>query len=129
MAAWFGFGSNAKAPRLHYGGGPHELGYVGYADRLAAYEDAWRREESELWEWLEERVGMNEFEGGGDRNDAASRAAAARGRSGKRMADPRGVEQRVREEKMSGRELREAIRVTEEKLRLLESVVNRDEKE
>ena len=121
VAAWFGFGSNTKAPRHHYGGGQHELGYVGYADRLAAYEELWRREESELWEWLEERVGMDQLGGAGG-------GGAAKAGAGKRMADPRGVEQRVREEKMSGRELREAIRVTEEKLRVLESVVNREAK-
>ncbi|KAI4834515.1 hypothetical protein E4T45_10025, partial [Aureobasidium sp. EXF-8846] len=27
--------------------------------RLAAYEELWRREESELWDWLEDRVGLS----------------------------------------------------------------------
>ena len=29
--------------------------------RLAAYEEIWRKEESELWHWLEERVGVQEI--------------------------------------------------------------------
>lgn len=110
VAAWFGFGSNAKAPRHHYG---LDLGYVSYADRLAAYEEMWRREEGELWEWMEERVGLNQLSG-------------KTMQAGRRTADPRAMEQRVREERMSEREIREAIKVTEEKLRVLESVINRD---
>lgn len=117
VAAWFGFGSNAKAPR-HYG---HDLGYVGYADRVAAYEEIWRREEGELWEWMEERVGLNQLGGGGV-------GGGGNTQTGKRTADPRAVEQRVREERMSEREIREAIRVTEEKLRVLESIVDKDTK-
>jgi hypothetical protein len=36
------------------------VGYMGYssANRIAAYEEIWRKEESELWDWLEERVGL-----------------------------------------------------------------------
>lgn len=111
VATWFGFGSNAKAPRP-YG---HELGYINYPDRVAAYEEMWRREESELWDWLEERVGLDRLNGGG---------LPAR----KKMVDPRTVEERVREESMSEREIREAIRVTEEKLKVLKLVVERDSK-
>ncbi|OBT40842.1 hypothetical protein VE00_08627 [Pseudogymnoascus sp. WSF 3629] len=48
VAAWFGFGERR-------GGGGVER--WGSAERMVAYEEVWRREESELWEWLEERVG------------------------------------------------------------------------
>ena len=108
VAAWFGFGSNAKAPR-------HELGYMGYPDRLVAYEEMWGREEGELWEWLEERVGFNQLNAGALHVE-------------KRTADPRAVEERVREEKMSEREIKEAIKVTEEKLNVLKSVVEKEGK-
>ena len=46
----------------------------------------------------------------------------------KRTADPRAVEERVREEKMSEREIKEAIKVTEEKLNVLKSVVEKEGK-
>lgn len=73
----------------------------------------WRREESELWEWIEERVGLERL---------GAEPPAVRKRS---AADPRVVEEKLREERMDERELREAIRVTEEHLEVLKSVVDR----
>lgn len=105
VATWFGFGSNASGRR--YG---RELGYVASGDRLAAYEEMWKREESELWEWLEERVGL-------DRLNGAPVAAAVPPRKKDAM------EEKIRDDRMSEREIKEAIRVTEEKLKVLKSVV------
>lgn len=103
VAAWFGFGLN--------GGRRYDervLGPYGYPERVAAYEEMWRREESELWEWLEERVGMHRL-----------------GNEGVRTV----VEPRVMGEKVGavggGREVEEAIKVTEEKLRVLKEVVEK----
>jgi hypothetical protein len=107
VATWFGFGSNASAGR--YG---RELGYMSSADRHAAYEEMWRREESELWEWLEGRVGLERL------NGAPVAAVPPR----KKAA----MEEKIREDKMSEREIKEAIRVTEEKLKVLLSVVERE---
>lgn len=107
VAAWFGFGRNRPVASPY---GP-ALGLYGYPDRLAAYEEMWRREESELWEWLEERVGMDRLQGGEPP------------RPRKRVVEPRTVEEKVREERMSEREIKEAIRITEEKLEVLKSVV------
>jgi hypothetical protein len=112
VATWFGFGSNASA--RHYG---RELGYVANADRVAAYEEMWGREESELWEWLETRVGLERLNG-------APPAAVVAPR--KRSADARAMEEKIREERMSEREIKEAIRVTEEKLKVLKSVVDKE---
>lgn len=119
VATWFGFGSNASAGR--YGRG--ELGFMAAtsAERHAAYEEMWRREESELWEWLEERVGLERVTG------APPLAAAVPPRK-KAAADPRSMEEKVREERMSEREIKEAIRVTEEKLKVLKSVVEKEAK-
>ncbi|KAH8911406.1 hypothetical protein BR93DRAFT_956297 [Coniochaeta sp. PMI_546] len=111
VATWFGFGSNASGGR--YG---RELGYIASADRQAAYEEMWRREESELWDWLEERVGLERL------NGAPIAAVLPR----KKGADPRSMEEKMREDRMSEREIREAIRVTEEKLRVLKEVVERE---
>lgn len=108
VATWFGFGSNASSGR--YG---RELGYMASgADRHAAYEEMWRREESELWEWLDERVGLERLNG--------APVAAVPPRKKAVMED------KIREDRMSEREIKEAIRVTEEKLKVLKSVVDRE---
>lgn len=109
VASWFGFGfTNRRSP----GGFGHDIGYYAYPDRLAAYDEIWRREESELWDWLEERVGMDRLGDG---------APPVR----KRAVEPRTVEEKIREDRMDDREIKEAIRVTEEKLKVLKSVVHK----
>lgn len=107
VAAWFGFGFTTRPVARPYGSG---LGLYGYPDRLAAYEEMWRREESELWEWLEERVGMERLNSG----ETYPR---------KKVVEPRTVEEKLREDRMDEREIKEAIRITEEKLNVLKSVV------
>ena len=100
VASWFRFGFSGS------GGRNRDVGLFGTPDRIAAYEEIWRREESELWDWLEERVGMEQLRerGGGER---------------------KGMEERLRDERMEKRELDTAIRVTEEKLKVLKGVVEK----
>ena len=95
VATWFNFGFTNRQSPSRYG---HDVGYPGYTDRLAAYEEMWRREESELWEWLEERIGLDQL--------------------GRKK-----VEEKVREEGLDDLEIREAIKVTEEKLNALKSAL------
>lgn len=102
VASWFRFG--------FYGtGGNRDLGmaFFGTPERIAAYEEIWRREESELWDWLEERVGMDKL------RDVGSTEGA------------RVVQDRLRDEKMEEREVDAAIKATEEKLRILKSAVEK----
>lgn len=109
VAAWFGFGFNGASR----GAGIYDeriLGRYGYPDRVAAYEAMWRREESELWEWLEERVGLHRIGGEGQE---------------RRVVEPRVVQDRVQSEGIKGPEVEEAIRVTEEKLRVLKEMVGK----
>jgi hypothetical protein len=107
VATWFGFGTRqASAP---FG---RELGFGGYPQRLAAYEEMWRAEESDLWDWIEERTGLDQL--------GANPLQARR-----RMVEPRTVEEKLREDRMDDRELREAIRVTEEHLKVLKAVVDK----
>ncbi|KAA6411590.1 MAG: hypothetical protein FRX48_04870 [Lasallia pustulata] len=56
LISWFR-GSRARAPT---GSADAGVGFAGSStpERVAAYEEIWRREESELWDWMEERVGM-----------------------------------------------------------------------
>ncbi|ODA76226.1 hypothetical protein RJ55_08071 [Drechmeria coniospora] len=105
VAMWFGFGSGPRK-----GAGP-DIGFYS-ADRLAAYEEMWRRQDSELWDWLEERVGLE-------------RLSSDMPNGRRRAMEPRTAEERLREERMNAREMEEAIRVTEEKLRVLREVVGK----
>lgn len=104
MAAWFGWGRGAS--------GVHgDMAYYGTPSRIAAYEEIWRREESELWDWLEERVGMDRLESVGKRS-AKSEAAKS-------------IEDKLRDERISEREIEVAIKVTEEKLNALKGAVHK----
>ena len=81
------------------------LGLQGYgtAERLAAYEQLWRREENQLWEWLEDRMRFNEF----------SAPAQVPHYDDNLMKS------------MNERQVDDAIRVTEERLQSLKRKVDR----
>ncbi|KAF4973555.1 hypothetical protein FSARC_191 [Fusarium sarcochroum] len=108
VATWFGFGFTPSRS-ASYG---RELGGAYRPERIAAYEEMWRREDSELWDWLEERVGMDRLH---------SDNAGAR----KRAMEPKTVEDNIRATRMGEKEVEEAIRVTEEKLRVLKGVMEK----
>lgn len=135
VASWFRFGFNGNNAGDGGAGGMGLRRGAGYPDRLAAYEEMWQREESELWDWLEERVGLDRLmDGGGAVGGPVGHAGGSRGgsKSGdssrKRAVEPRTVEEKLHEERMDDREIREAIRVTEEKLQVLKQVVDKREK-
>jgi hypothetical protein len=109
VASWFGFGFNPRQAGGGYGPG---IGFPTNPDRLIAYEELWRREESDLWDWLEERVGLHRMHDG----EVPIR---------RRVAEPRSVEEKIREDRMNEREIEEAIRITEEKLNVLKEVHDR----
>lgn len=106
VASWFGYGFTS-----HKGIGRRDMGFLGTPERIAAYEEIWKREESELWNWLEERVSM-------DRLYEPQRMPA-------RSHD---MEGKLREEKMNEREIQDAIRVTEERLKVLKGAVAKKDK-
>ena len=101
----------------------HEMGRGGLSlpQRLAAYEEMWRREESELWDWLEDRVGMDGmvFPALQHRNPESNRRT-----SRVSVADERDLVNRLREEKVSDREMDHAIRTTRQRLEVLEEMMN-----
>lgn len=84
-------------------------------DRVAAYDEMWRREDSELWEWLEDRVGLD-------------RLNTDRPTIRPKPIQLRTVEEKVRAARMDEREVEEAIRVTEEKLRILKGAMGKKSK-
>jgi hypothetical protein len=108
VASWFRFGFTGN------GRGSRDLGmgYFGTPERVAAYEEIWRREESELWEWLEDRVGMDRL------RDVS-----------KMPIEAQTIQDKLKEEKMDEREMDAAIRVTEEKLRVLKASVEKNKAE
>lgn len=87
--------------------------------RLTALEEMWRKEESELWNWLDDRLKLDEVYSSG--HAAPSPQQILRGRE---------FDSKVSETpEMSERQVDNAIRVTEEKLASLKGVVERKRKE
>lgn len=116
FAYCFRIGFNGRQASPGYGG-RGDVAFRNYPERAVAYEEMWRREESELWDWLEERVGLHRM----SEHAASNSPPIIR----KRPIEPKTVEGKLREERMSEREISEAIRITEEKLQVLKSVVDR----
>jgi hypothetical protein len=88
--------------------------------RLAAYEELWRREESELWDWLEDRVGLS------NGIPVGAAAAAQDGRDGRQKAlGVNSMGRRLRNQHLEEKQVEDAIRVTEERLSTLKDAVNR----
>lgn len=83
--------------------------------RTAAYEEMWRAEEGELWRWLDSRVGAS----GPSIVDAALGKQGPDSAAGKRPSPSAGGE-------MARREVEEAIRITRERLEVLEGMVRRE---
>lgn len=107
------------------------FGYPGYpsSTRLAAYEEIWRNEESELWLWLEDRAGTARVltrDSPDQKSKKASRLKAeSKAKERQRILASKNVEARLREERMSEREMEDAIRVTGERLKVLEELMER----
>merc|ERR1711881_758217 len=87
------------------------------AQRVAAYEELWRKEESSLWKWLEDRAGVQE---GGSPSFLSQGEERERWMRVKRVRDMSGS---LEGEGMEERRMREAIRVTRERLGALEEAV------
>lgn len=103
----------------------HDVGCSGHGlpQRLAAYEEMWRREESELWNWLEDRVGMD---GMVFPNVYRSpEPHSSRRSSGVSVTDERELAAWLREEKVSNREMDHAIRTTRQRLDVLEEMMGK----
>ena len=124
IISWFR-NSRLRAPTSAVG--PYPTGLT--PQRMAAYEEMWRIEESALWDWLEERVGMSEAggiahlakaqQGNGDR----SRRAKAEKQS---ILRGKAVKEKLGDIKSVGeREVDWAIETTQEKLEVLKGVVEK----
>ncbi|KKY16470.1 putative gram domain containing protein [Diplodia seriata] len=104
------------------GYGAHgSLGVPGLATpaRIIAYEEMWRREESELWDWLEERVRMDRAAAGTPLQSQSS-STSTRKQQVKQMGER--LDSDVR---MNQRQIEEALRVTQERLEVLKEAVEK----
>lgn len=96
------------------------LAYIPTAQKIAAYEEIWRKEESDLWDWLEERVGMQ----GVSYPESTDREAVAQARRQREQSlRNKGLRSKLEDMKMSEREVDHAIKVTEQKLEVLKRAV------
>ncbi len=107
-----------RAPRSTTPG--NSLAYVPTAQKIAAYEEIWRKEESDLWDWLEERVGMQGLSYPGNSDQEA--VAQAR-RQRENSLRNKGLRSKLEDVKMSEREVDHAIQVTEQKLAALKRAI------
>ncbi|KAJ5177048.1 uncharacterized protein N7482_002925 [Penicillium canariense] len=103
----------------------HDIGFTGLSlpQRLAAYEEMWQREESELWNWLEDRVGMDGM-AFPVLHHRTSEAYASRRSTRASPADERDLIARLREEQVSDRDMDHAIRTTRQRLDILEEIMS-----
>ncbi|KAL8753141.1 MAG: hypothetical protein Q9184_005508 [Pyrenodesmia sp. 2 TL-2023] len=105
----------------------HASNQVGFAtmsspERMAAYEEIWRTEESELWKWLEDRMVMVDASyppPSGYKSPAEVRTHR------NRHLQSQGFRAKIADEEMNEREVNHAIRVTEEKLEALKAAVRK----
>jgi hypothetical protein len=103
---------------------PHLRG-LGTPERIAAYEEIWRREESELWDWLEDRIGLEDLHSTGSSDDSAARKAKRKENLMLKNNREAIIGAKAAQESMSEREIDEAIRVTEERLEALKGFVEK----
>lgn len=130
--------------------------YPGYStlsasERLVAYDTLWAKEENEFWDWLEARANVDTVlfrqqshhrkgskssssSTSGNRDDTASTAETAKQKRQKQRqkvlshggGGAKDVEAKVREERISQREMEDAIQITRERLEVLEGVVEKN---
>jgi hypothetical protein len=101
MYSWFFRGGSSAV-------GPNQWSAT---QRQVAYEEMWRHEESELWNWLEDRVALD-------------RVHSSVG--GKKININVEPQIRIQPKDMKEREMDEAIRITEERLQVLKKKVGKE---
>lgn len=95
-------------------------------ERLAAYEEIWRKEENSLWDWLEERIGMEGVAYPTSR--AVDQEAFQKARNQREQSlKNRRFEAVMVDETIDEREFAQAIRAMEQRLDELKLAVKRTE--
>lgn len=101
-------------------------------ERIATYEEIWRREESHVWDWLEERIGMERsiYPGSASAidDDESDGAAVRKARKQREQSWKDRAMQNKRWEEgmmMTEKEFAEAIRATEKRLEGLKGAMQK----
>ena len=94
-------------------------------ERIAAYEEIWRREESGLWDWLEDRIGMQGIVSPSSSSSSDQAALKKVRKQREKSLKGLGKQAALVNEVMSDREMDHAIKVTEERLEDLKSAVQK----
>ncbi|EXJ79679.1 hypothetical protein A1O3_07959 [Capronia epimyces CBS 606.96] len=109
---------------------------LSYSNRLAAYDTLWTQEQDEFWDWLEARAGVDtvllrsqsmpqQQTANEETADSLKQRTKQRQRGKVLQAARKDVEAKIREEKISQREMEDAIKVTQERLQVLEDVMEK----
>lgn len=101
----------------------------GVADRTLYYDELWRREEHDLWEWLQDRAGIDgtvlrEALKESPSNEKESKEKV---KQRQKLLKSKDMQARLREEKKSMKEMEESVRVTQERLESLQRALKRQE--
>jgi hypothetical protein len=92
--------------------------------RLAAHEEMWQREQTELWNWLEERIGLDGLSVPiAEQTHTATKSQARQNGQKRQKLQRRELDDRLNGENMADREIDHAIQVTRERLKALERVI------
>ena len=95
------------------------------SERMIAYEELWRQEESELWDWLEDRIGIEDLvypaAREGDDRDAVMKARKER----EKVLQARTMEAKLKEDKVGNKQVDDAVRIAEERLEALKRAAQR----
>ena len=94
-------------------------------ERIAAYEEIWRREEHSLWDWLEERIRMEGIAYPTSSLDSDQEALKKARRQREQSLKLRAIKEKLAEKNMSEREIDDAILVAEEKLEVLRKALRK----
>ncbi|KAK4938569.1 hypothetical protein LTR10_021000 [Elasticomyces elasticus] len=106
---------------------------LSHSKRIAAYDTIWADEQTEFWDWLEARASVDTVmlrpnsraSAGTSKTDAKSAAKQVQKRKQRSKAAGNDVEAKMREEKISQREMEDAIKITRERLQVLEGVMDK----
>jgi hypothetical protein len=95
------------------------VSYAGHStpERIAAYEEIWRREESALWDWLDDRVGLDGMH--------APQLGREKKQQRQQVLSGKKMDKRLEDSRMTERQMDDAIKTTEEKLAALKDAVKR----
>ena len=117
--------------------------YKSRSDRLAAYDNIWTREENEFWDWLETRANVDtivlrEQSASSQRQNKNRGSDFAKQRlkqqqrqrqTGSKPTSSQDVEAKLMLERVNQREMADAIRITKERLEVLEDVLEKKKDE